>query len=54
MRFKVVAEAETSTTMHHYLLFSGCRLAEFDAVHRQRFAGAGGEGARGGEEEVHG
>lgn len=32
----------------------GCRPAEFDAVHRQRFAGGGGEGARGGEGEVHG
>lgn len=28
-------------------------LAEFDALHRQRFAGGGGEGARRGEDEVH-
>ncbi len=39
-------------TVHQYVMFLA--PAEFDAVHRQGFAGGGGEGARGGEGEVHG
>ena len=45
---------ELTTNVRPHLMFCVCCPAEFDAVHRQRFAGGRGEGARGGEGAVHG